>query len=760
MLAVADAVEAAHRALVVHRDLKPSNVLVTATGEVKLLDFGIAKLLEQEDSAATHTGLRLLTPSYAAPEQILGGAITTATDVFALGVLAYELLAGGRPFARTGTTPGELVQTLASERLERPSQRLRRLAAESTGAERAALERRSRLLTGDLDAILETALAPEPERRYPTAAAFAEDLRRHLERQPIAARRASRRYRVGRFVARHRVALAAAALAALSLAGGLVAALWQAHRAGREAGRARTVQSFLVSIFESADPSHSLGASLTAKQLLATGSERIGRELASDRQTRAELEDALARSYVGLGLAHEATDLADRAVADFTASLGAGAPRTTLARLTRAQVDLLETRAAAAEETANRAFPILERAYGASSLELARADEVLAGAMMGELKLDAAIEHYRQAVAILEQRLGRDDPHTSEVLGELAESYGDIGRIPEAEATASDALARLARAGGVGSPQAMNILRFEGDMYNFLGRSSEAEEAYRRAIEIGRKALGPGHPAFAVAQISLGEFLLDRGNFAEAQAMLWEAVGVLEPMGSLDAATGLLALSRSLREQERFAEAEALARRAEAFSIEHGGPDYIRVWLSRIELVSIDLGRERTGEAERLARDSLAAFSRILGPRSPHVTIARIRLGGVLREEGRLEEAIERHRLGAEEAIRAERAARRDAWDSPALGLALDLMARRQGSDLAEARRALDAALAGSGDGSASSPLYRGILEASSGRLALLEGDRARARRDLHEAVDRLAAALPPDAPSLVDTRRQLSSLR
>ena len=143
MLAVADAVEAAHRALVVHRDLKPSNVLVTATGEVKLLDFGIAKLLEQEDAAATHTGLRLLTPSYAAPEQFLGGAITTATDVYALGVLAYELLAGGRPFERTGASAAELVHTLASERLERPSQRLRRLAAEATPGERAELERRA-----------------------------------------------------------------------------------------------------------------------------------------------------------------------------------------------------------------------------------------------------------------------------------------------------------------------------------------------------------------------------------------------------------------------------------------------------------------------------------------------------------------------------------------------------------------------------------------------------------------------------------------
>ena len=760
VLAVADAVEAAHRALVVHRDLKPSNVLVTATGEVKLLDFGIAKLLEQEDAAATHTGLRLLTPSYAAPEQILGGAITTATDVFALGALSYELLAGGRPFERTGVSAAELVHALAGERLERPSLRLRRLAAEAAPGDRAELERRARRLSGDLDTILETALASEPERRYPTSAAFAEDLRRHLERRPIAARGASRRYRAGRFVARHRFALAAAALATLALAAGLVAALWQAHRAGREAGRAQTVQSYLVSIFESADPSHALGASLTAQQLLATGAQRIDRELASDLQTRAELEDALARSYVGLGLATEATGLADRAIADFTATLGAEAPRTTLARLTRAQVDLLETRPEAAEAAAKRALPVVERAYGASSLEVARADEVLAGAMMGEMKLGEAIERHQAAVAILEQRLGRDDPRTAEVLGELAESYGDIGRISEAESTASDALARLARAGGAGSPQAMNILRFEGDMYNFLQRDSEAEVAFRRAIEIGRKTLGPGHPHFAIAQLSLGIFELGRDQIAEAQEPLREAVAVLEPMGTMDAATGLISLARCLREQEKFADAAAMARRAEAFSESHGGADHVRVWLSRSELAVDDLGLGRAAEAESLQREAWAALSRIYGPRSVDAGSARMKLGIALRQLGRLDEAIATHRIVPGEATRLERVAVHDSMDSPTLGLALDLLSRRQADDLREARQILDPALAQTGPPFASHPLYRAALEAASGRLAVLEGDRDRARKELAAAAQLLAPVLPPDAPSLAALRRDLARLK
>jgi serine/threonine-protein kinase len=232
MLQVADAVDFAHRNLVVHRDLKPSNVFVTDAGEVKLLDFGVAKILETEgDGAKTELEGRALTPQYAAPEQLRGEPVTTATDVYALGVMLYELLTGRLPHQRRRASLAELAAQVEHETVERPSSAARRgEAGAGPGADR---ERVARELAGDLDTLALKALAREPERRYPSAAALTDDLRRYLDGRPIAARPDTVGYRLGKLVRRHRLAFAAAAAALLALVAGLAAALWQADRATR-----------------------------------------------------------------------------------------------------------------------------------------------------------------------------------------------------------------------------------------------------------------------------------------------------------------------------------------------------------------------------------------------------------------------------------------------------------------------------------------------------------------------------------------------
>ena len=276
---VCEAVAYAHRNLVVHRDLKPSNILVDADGCVKLLDFGIAKLLaegtEGSQPQATRTLFRVMTPEYAAPEQVRGDPVTTATDVYALGVLLYELVTGRRPYRVERSAPSEWERAVLEQEPIRPSARVstRPEAAGSEGREKAALtglqpRQLRRRLRGDLDRIILKALQKEPERRYSSAEALASDIRRHLEGLPVSAHGDALTYRARKFVRRHRVGVAAAGLVFIALIGALVATSWQARRAEREARKAEAVKDFLKSLFSASDPALAQGKQRTATQLL------------------------------------------------------------------------------------------------------------------------------------------------------------------------------------------------------------------------------------------------------------------------------------------------------------------------------------------------------------------------------------------------------------------------------------------------------------------------------------------------------------
>lgn len=320
---VCDAVDFAHRHLVVHRDLKPGNILVNAEGEPKLLDFGIAKLLPAV-GGQTRSDTRMMTPEYAAPEQLRNEAVSTASDVYALGAILFELLTGRRAFpdpfgsrdppsaVRACAAPEPLISTRASAR--------------------AAVPRHLRnQLRGDIERILRGALEPDPARRYRSVGVFTVDLRRHLRGDPISLRR-DRAYRLGKFVHRYRLGVAAGSLAALALLATSGFALWQAHTARAQAMRADAVKDFMVEVFVSADPSRHPGTGSSMRALLDTGARSLLQRFGDDPDTQSELSQALARSYAGIGAFDQARAMAAQALAATSRLHGANSVQASKAR--------------------------------------------------------------------------------------------------------------------------------------------------------------------------------------------------------------------------------------------------------------------------------------------------------------------------------------------------------------------------------------------------------------------------------------------